>query len=54
MEENQEVLEQTMCSLSQPSDEAPLIVPYSIFIATVYMTKPERLKVTNRDVHQVE
>lgn len=37
------------------SDEAHLIqVTYSIFIATVYMTKQDSLKVTNRDVHQVE
>lgn len=29
-------------------------VTYNIFAATVYMTKQDNLKVTNRDVHQVE
>lgn len=29
-------------------------VTYNIFIATIYMTKQDSLKVTNRDVHQVE
>lgn len=38
-----------------PTEEAHLIqVTYSIFIATLYMTTQDSLKVTNRDVHQVE